>query len=242
MQPRLEGEPAFEACDKVDRLEVFQAHLKCATACAPPAAAWPLPGIQPGLLGRVSGAQLPFRSQHDLQGQASGPSLACLSAAPAVHQWAADAACFACLPPRLTPGCGRHLEKAEREALEKEKAERMRKERQNRDAFRELLLSHAGEGKIHAKLRWKVRPCVQQARCEARGMQPQQGAALPALAQLPAGLACLALIQLQQQAYLAQAEAMLSPACSSAQLSPGWPGAGVLRGGAQAQGLPGGGG
>lgn len=51
---------------------------------------------------------------------------------------------------------GRSLEKAEREALEKEKAEKMRKERQNRDAFRELLLSHAGEGKIHAKLRWKV--------------------------------------------------------------------------------------
>ena len=29
VQPRLEGEPSFEACDKVDRLEVFQAHLKC---------------------------------------------------------------------------------------------------------------------------------------------------------------------------------------------------------------------
>lgn len=32
VQPRLEGEPAFEACDKVDRLEVFQAHLKCVVA------------------------------------------------------------------------------------------------------------------------------------------------------------------------------------------------------------------
>ena len=50
----------------------------------------------------------------------------------------------------------RNLEKAEREILEKEKADKARKERQNRDAFRELLLAHAGEGKIHAKLRWKV--------------------------------------------------------------------------------------
>ena len=190
--------------------EVFQAHLKCATALAPHAAAWhparlsvcvlPSAALRLGTSGLCR-----VRVAHPL-------SLTCLSAAPAVHGCAAEAVCCARLLLRLTPGCGRHLEKAEREALEKEKAERMRKERQNRDAFRELLLAHAGEGKIHAKLRWKVRPCRWQAKCEGRGVHKRSRVQLC----LPAGLPGL------------RAQAVLSPARSSAQLSLGWPGAGIL--------------
>ena len=50
----------------------------------------------------------------------------------------------------------RDLDKKEKEKLEKDKEDKRRKERRNRDAFKALLQQHRKEGRLYAKLRWKV--------------------------------------------------------------------------------------
>lgn len=52
--------------------------------------------------------------------------------------------------------CRRDLVAKEAAEAERRKEERRRKERKNRDAFTALLRQHLADGRLTAKMRWKV--------------------------------------------------------------------------------------